>query len=49
MVNAMNKEKGPVYAEMEVATGITIKFQFDCGATVNVIPLKYIQDKPLDE
>ena len=38
---------GPIYAEMEL-DGKPVKFQVDCGATVNVIPVKYV-DKPLEQ
>ena len=36
------------FSEIEVAESIKIKFQIDCGATVNVLPLQYVQDKPLE-
>ena len=48
-INAVSTKKGPVYAEMEIARSGRIKFQIDCGATVNVIPWKYVQDHSLDE
>ena len=34
--------KGPIYVEMNVRDYGTVKFQVDCGATVNVIPRKSI-------
>lgn len=38
---------GPIYAEMELK-GNPVKFQVDCGATVNVIPAKYV-DQALEK
>ncbi|XP_028412151.1 uncharacterized protein K02A2.6-like [Dendronephthya gigantea] len=33
-----------VYAEMSLEDGGKVKFQVDCGATVNVIPKKYVHE-----
>ena len=45
----MSTKEGSVYTEMEIPKSARIKFQINCGATVNVIPWKYIQDQLLDE
>lgn len=40
-VNSVNNESGPIFCEMLVDDS-PIKFQIDCGATVNILPKKYV-------
>ena len=41
------KEEGPLYAEMDFR-GKRVKFQVDCGATVNVIPAHLVDTSKLE-
>ena len=41
-INTTSHKKSGIYAEMLIGE-TPIKFQVDCGATVNVIPKKYVQ------
>ena len=40
-VNSVNNGSGPIYCEMLVDEN-TVKFQIDCGATVNILPKRYV-------
>ena len=41
-------DKGPIYAEMLLQDNVNVKFQVDCGATVNVIPQRFIDTNRLN-
>ena len=41
--------KGPIYVKMDIKNYGTVKFQVDCGATVNMIPKKFIVNQPLSQ
>lgn len=42
IINTTSHKKNGMYAEMLIE-GTPVKFQIDCGATVNIIPKKYVQ------
>lgn len=45
----LKEKKGPIYAEMILLSSQkTVKFQVDCGAEVNIISKKYVQDVALE-
>ena len=47
-VNSVSNTGGPIYAKMELKDR-HIKFQVDCGATVNVISQKYVHNESLEK
>ena len=47
-VNSVSNTSGAIYAKMELKDR-DVKFQVDCGATVNVISQKYVHNEPLEK
>ena len=47
-VNSVSNTCGPIYAKMELKER-DVKFQVDCGGTVNVISQKYVHNESLEK
>ena len=47
-VNSVSNTSGPIYAKMELKDR-NVKFQVDCGTTVNVTSQKYVHNESLEK